>query len=182
MPVAGAGGADVQTPKRGGTIVIGLPSPEPACLNMLDARCHPGTSLITIASAVLGGAFELGPDLSARPGLADVRYTKRPPFTLTHRIRPEARWSDGVPVTARDFLFTLGAIRRSSLTVERQVHSPVRRPGPEPGRSADRSRRADGSAVPVRLHRRALVAGARIRPQHRRPVLERGGLVDRRLA
>ena len=28
-------------------------------------------------------------------------FTTTPPFTLTYHIRPEARWSDGVPVTAR---------------------------------------------------------------------------------
>jgi peptide/nickel transport system substrate-binding protein len=30
----------------------------------------------------------------------------RKPFTLTYHIRPEARWSDGLPVTAADFQFT----------------------------------------------------------------------------
>ena len=39
----------------------------------------------------------------------DVDYTITPPYTLTYHIRPEARWSDGVPITARDFVFTLRA-------------------------------------------------------------------------
>ena len=38
--------------------------------------------------------------------VATVEFTTRAPFTLTYHIRPEARWSDGVPVSARDFVFT----------------------------------------------------------------------------
>ena len=41
------------TPKRGGTLVFGLPSSEPACLNVLDGRCHNGNSL---AGHRVGGA------------------------------------------------------------------------------------------------------------------------------
>src|SRR4029450_2819616 len=35
-----------------------------------------------------------------------------PPFSLVYRIRREARWSDGVPVTSSDFVFTHAAIRK----------------------------------------------------------------------
>ena len=113
LAVSGAGGAGAQTPKRGGTLVFGFPSPEPACLNVLDGRCHNGNSLAAIASAVLESPYSFGLDLAPQPKLVsrvDVR-TKRP-FTLTYHIRPKARWSDGVPVSAQDFLFTLRAIRR----------------------------------------------------------------------
>jgi peptide/nickel transport system substrate-binding protein len=113
VPVAGAGGAPEQAPKRGGTLVFGLPSPEPACLNVLDDRCHTGTSLASIAGAVLESPFRFGRDLAPQPRLvSSVSFTKRRPFVLTYRIRPEARWSDGVPVTAQDFVFTLQAVRK----------------------------------------------------------------------
>jgi peptide/nickel transport system substrate-binding protein len=124
---APAAGAPEQTPKRGGTVVIGVPSPEPACLNVLDERCHGGNSLTTVAASVLESPYVVDRDLDARPELvSDVGFTKRPPFTLTYRIRPEARWSDGTPITARDFVFTLGAIRKSNLTEFRLVHRAVR--------------------------------------------------------
>ena len=44
LAVSGAGGAATQqTPKRGGTMVVALPQPEPACLNLHDERCaHDG--------------------------------------------------------------------------------------------------------------------------------------------
>jgi peptide/nickel transport system substrate-binding protein len=115
LAVSGAGGSGVQTPKRGGTVAIpgvfgGIR--EPACLNPL--RSCGGAALEHIEE-VLEGAFELGPD-RVRPNLVTrAEFTTKPPFTLTYRIRPEARWSDGVPITARDFVFTHETTRRADL-------------------------------------------------------------------
>jgi peptide/nickel transport system substrate-binding protein len=113
LAVSGAGGARAQTPKRGGTVVIpGLfgGSREPACLNPLRS-C--GEAALDHIAEVLEGAFELGPD-RVRPNLVTrVEFTRKPPFTLTYHIRPEARWSDGVHVTGGDFEFTHQAIRRA---------------------------------------------------------------------
>ncbi|MDQ3379612.1 MAG: peptide ABC transporter substrate-binding protein [Actinomycetota bacterium] len=100
-----AGGLE-QTPKRGGTVILGAGFPEPACLNVLHARCA-RTATLHIAEKVLEAPFEVGPDFTFRPRLVSgVTFTRQPPFTLTYRIRPEARWSDGVPITAADFVFT----------------------------------------------------------------------------
>lgn len=100
-----------QTPRKGGTVAI-LPqvSAEPACLNPLISSCNAPAAP---TSSVLYGAFAVGPDLSTHPKLVSgVDYTRTPPFTLTYHIRPEARWSDGVPITARDFVFTHRSIRK----------------------------------------------------------------------
>jgi ABC-type transport system substrate-binding protein len=60
-----------------------------------------------IAETVLEPAFDVGPTYRFRPRLISrATFTSKPPFTLTYHIRPEARWSDGVPITARDFVFT----------------------------------------------------------------------------
>ena len=100
VAVPGAGGAPgAETPRRGGTLelVIAL---EPTCLNVLVSSC-------TGVGGVLEGAFRTGADLRRHERLvSEVDFTREPPFTLTYHIRPEARWSDGVPVTARDFVFT----------------------------------------------------------------------------
>jgi peptide/nickel transport system substrate-binding protein len=110
LAVSGAGGAAIQqTPKRGGTVVIASPT-EPACLNWLR-DC--GGFLQTNIEEVLEGAFEIEPR-RVRPSLVrsvDVTKGAKPPFTLTYHIRPEARWSDGITVSARDFVFTHRAIR-----------------------------------------------------------------------
>ena len=109
LAVSGAGGAATQqAPKRGGTLVITTPTQgEPACLNPFVDDCAFLGPLDRGLSEVLAGAFDVEPDATFRPQLiirADI--VSRKPFTLVYHIRPEARWSDGVPVTASDFVFT----------------------------------------------------------------------------
>jgi peptide/nickel transport system substrate-binding protein len=114
LPVAGAlSAAEQQTPKRGGTLVMGTLN-EPACLNALLLRCTANTPPAEVIMRVaIRGAFEIGARFSWEPDLVSrVDVTTKPPFTLTYRIRPEARWSDGVPITAGDFVFTHEALKR----------------------------------------------------------------------
>ena len=113
LAVSGAGGAPMQTPKRGGTVVFGTYL-EPPCLNAYLERCGSSSPWVRILSSLsLRGAFSIGRDsTSYEPDLVTgVDVTRTPPFTLTYRIRREARWSDGTPITARDFVFTHNAIR-----------------------------------------------------------------------
>jgi peptide/nickel transport system substrate-binding protein len=132
LAVSGAGGAATQqTPKRGGTVVVAIPITEPACLNVVTLeRCVSSNSragLLATMQAVLGAPFDVGPGYSWRPRLVSkVGVTKKQPFTLTYRIHPEARWSDGVPVTARDFIFTLRALRKHDPFGARADHSSIR--------------------------------------------------------
>jgi peptide/nickel transport system substrate-binding protein len=90
------------------------PADEPACFNPFDPVCSPGTSGFTlryVVGRVLESAFDVGSDFTWRRRLVSkVDYTRKPPFTLTYHIRPEARWSDGAPITAADFVFTHRAI------------------------------------------------------------------------
>jgi peptide/nickel transport system substrate-binding protein len=77
----------------------------------------------------LRGPFSVGADNAYRPDLVShVDYTLAPPYTLTYHIRPEARWSDGVRITARDFEFTYAAVRslRGEL-VAAETYSTIRR-------------------------------------------------------
>ena len=111
LAVSGAGGSGVQTPKRGGTVVFG-PVGEPPCLNPLVGRA----ATFPLALSPRRSSRRRSPLLPTSPGShssSRARRTRRSrPFTITYRIRPEARWSDGVPVTARDFVFTHNAIRK----------------------------------------------------------------------
>jgi peptide/nickel transport system substrate-binding protein len=106
LAVSGAGGAGAQTPKRGGTVVIGGKGGI-TCFNVLGGCSIPGG----IISQVIEGAFEIGPDLTYRPNLVSRVDVREKPFTLTYHIRPKAQWSDGTPVTASDFAFTYQALR-----------------------------------------------------------------------
>jgi peptide/nickel transport system substrate-binding protein len=110
VAVAPAAGVPEQTPKRGGTVVFGAGG-EPQCLNPVDARCFGGLGPPGFLEKVLEPAFELAPDFTLRPQLVtSATYTKTRPFTVTFEIHADARWSDGFPVTARDFDFTHDAI------------------------------------------------------------------------
>jgi peptide/nickel transport system substrate-binding protein len=112
LAVSGADGAGAQTPRRGGTVVV-ADSQEPACLNPLLATCF-----FSGQARVLPGAFEIGPDLTYRPNLVSrVDVVSRSPQTLVYHIRPQARWSDGQPLTARDFLFTFRAFTNPKLAL-----------------------------------------------------------------
>jgi peptide/nickel transport system substrate-binding protein len=109
VAVTSAAGSGAQAPQRGGSVAFG-PLDELACLNVLVARCNSGPgglALGLIAETVLEPAFDVGPEFTFRPRLVSrVTFTSKPPFTLTYHIRREARWSDGMPISARDFVFT----------------------------------------------------------------------------
>jgi peptide/nickel transport system substrate-binding protein len=116
LAVSGAGGAGAQTPRKGGTVIYGWPFGEHACFTPFRTECVPGSTQIAqalIGVKVLEAPFDIGPDFTWRPRLVShAEFTKRPPFTLTYHIRPEARWSDGVSITARDFIFTVRTARK----------------------------------------------------------------------
>jgi peptide/nickel transport system substrate-binding protein len=157
--VSGAGGAATQqTPKRGGEVVVGI-GREMVCLNPVDARCgSPG-----FLAKVLEPAFSLTADSTRRPRLVtSATYAKRPPFIVTFRIHPDARWSDLVPVTARDFEFTHRAIVEhlppESQDVHRLVRS-VRAVGAKTVRVALRSRTAEWRSLFSRVMPRHALRG-----------------------
>jgi ABC-type transport system substrate-binding protein len=147
LAVSGAGGAEEQTPRRGGTVVVAQSADEPACLNPFDAdRCRPGTSPFTLRYLfwrVLESSFDVGPDFTWRSRLvSSFTFTRKPPFVLTYHIRPEAQWSDGTRITAADFVFTHRAILRYGEP-------------DDPNRTEVRSVRAiDAKTVRVVLHSR----------------------------
>jgi ABC-type transport system substrate-binding protein len=111
LAVSGAGGSRAQqTPRRGGTVVFA--TNEPSCLNdFLVAACEQVNAGPPVSFLVFKGAFKLAPDYTLRPDLvSSVEFTRKPPYTLTYHIRPEAHWSDGVQISAKDFVFTHRAI------------------------------------------------------------------------
>ena len=111
LVIPGAGGGGAQMPQRGGTVTVsqGVFSPPP-CLNVL---LRSATLPAPTRREVLRGRSRSRFDAVLRENLVTrVDFTTKPPFTLTYHIRPEAQWSDGVPITARDFVFTHEAILR----------------------------------------------------------------------
>ena len=67
-----------------------------------------GPAVQDIAVSVYPSVFRIHPDFSVRLDqtfMVAAELTGQDPQTITYRIRPEARWSDGVPITADDFRY-----------------------------------------------------------------------------
>lgn len=97
-----------QTPRRGGTVVFGADQ-EPGTLNVFVV----GGDHLWASNAhypTMAGTFIVTPKGTYRNDLASRVTFKRRPFSVTYRIKPAARWSDGRQLTAQDYLFTYQTI------------------------------------------------------------------------
>ena len=102
-------------PARGGELVVAYPN-EPPTLNPFVAG---GDSPATrdLVRPLMPALYRLGPEgrrepwlLAAEPEGADVGGT---PFGVRLRLREDAVWSDGRPITAADLRFTWQAVLKS---------------------------------------------------------------------
>jgi peptide/nickel transport system substrate-binding protein len=76
------------------------------CLNQhIDVDCSAAWNTV-FEAPVIRGAFLLTPKFRYKPDLISRNTLQTKPLRLTYYIRKNARWSDGVPVTAQDFRFT----------------------------------------------------------------------------
>src|SRR4051812_37795586 len=96
--------------KRSQPITIGVDDFPPVLNNMTTAGNGAWTAMI--AGPALARGYKLLPDFSYQPWIfdKDCTVTEESPFTVDCTIRPDARWSDGVPITAADFKFTYETI------------------------------------------------------------------------
>jgi len=101
-------GPDSASAKKAGTLVFGAEQgggPD-WCLNLiLDVDCNAFWNVM-FQTPVIRGAFLFTPSFTYRPDLISKFTLKQRPQRVIYTIRNNARWSDGVPVTAKDFRFT----------------------------------------------------------------------------
>src|SRR6478672_1493237 len=95
---------------RGGTVVIGADQ-EPATLNFYLTDGNSYTTALAMNPVLAPGAYynqkaQLVPELLA--GLP--RMVKSNPLTVTFAYKKSAKWSDGKPVTGKDFIATYRTI------------------------------------------------------------------------
>lgn len=101
------GEGDIQ---KGGSIVLGWEQ-EPAGSLNIDLACCTLAYGSWIQHEVLEGAMEAQPDFTYAPNLVEAEpEVTEDPFTLTYKIRDEAQWNDGTPVSSDDFIFTMDTI------------------------------------------------------------------------
>jgi peptide/nickel transport system substrate-binding protein len=111
VALRGGGGADdpgrqdVQV-REGGTVRVAS-TIEVTGFNPNTSKDE-GPAVQDIAVSVYPSVFRIHPDFSVRLDqtfMAAAELTGHDPQTITYRIRPEARWSDGVPIGADDFRY-----------------------------------------------------------------------------
>jgi len=92
----------VEEATRAGVLLLGN-GPEPVAL---DPHITTGTSELNIHMALFEGLVAPDPrTLAPEPGVAERWESSADGMLWTFHLRADARWSDGQPVTAADFLF-----------------------------------------------------------------------------
>jgi peptide/nickel transport system substrate-binding protein len=93
-------------PQRGGTFIIGIEG-EPGSM---VAHLASDTAALMVASNVLSGLIGLDFAFESTPDLAESWELSEDGTTYTFNIVQDARWHDGVPVTAHDVAFTFNEV------------------------------------------------------------------------
>jgi peptide/nickel transport system substrate-binding protein len=105
---ARVGGPDSASAKKAGTLVFGAEQgggPD-WCLNLiLDVDCAAFWNVM-FQTPVIRGAFLFTPQFTYKPDLISKYKLQTRPMRVTYYIRKNAKWSDGVPVTGKDWRFT----------------------------------------------------------------------------
>lgn len=89
--------------KSGGTLVVGTED-APVTLFAFDPRRTLGT--LQVSHALHSLLVEVDNDFEVVPGLADSWDVSADKRTYTFRLNPDAKWSDGRPVTSADVAFS----------------------------------------------------------------------------
>jgi len=132
---ASSGSGSSGTPKSGGTLAVGIEQ-EPDCLDWIGA-CAGSSYGYWIANpetiphvylTTPQNTYQLGAVMASDPTLS-----AGPPQTVTYHINPQAKWSDGQPITSADFAYTWDQIAHGQniySTVGYQNISQIQTPNP----------------------------------------------------
>jgi peptide/nickel transport system substrate-binding protein len=138
--------------KHGGTIVYATDS-EPATFNPRTPKGNTigvSTVLMRVLPVVWLTAPNLDPVLD-RELVTSAEVTSQDPQTITYKINPKAVWSDGVPISADDFIYNWEVTKPGAVDVNDQPIAGTVPPGED---LIDRVTAADdGKTVNVVLKR-----------------------------
>jgi oligopeptide transport system substrate-binding protein len=128
-------------PASAATLHRGL-GPEP---DSLDIHAAQGLSALQVLRDLHEGLLTYGPDGALQPGVAERWSLSEDGLELRFELRPTARWSDGEPVLAEDFVRGWQqALAPDSQSRNAEMLAPVR------GADAILTRRADPSTLGIR--------------------------------
>ena len=107
----------------GGTAVFAAEQ-WPECLNPVTSCANASWLVWSVTAHILprlmeldvDGNYQASPVLTEAPSLENGMITENP-FTVTFRIRDDAVWSDGTPMTSEDLRFTWRAIMETTGTL-----------------------------------------------------------------
>jgi peptide/nickel transport system substrate-binding protein len=85
----------------------------PGSIDPLTAQSQADRDLVAL---VFSGLVRLGPDGTVVPDLAASWTVAQKGASYTFKLRPDARWQDGQPVTSADVLYTIRALQDPSYT------------------------------------------------------------------
>ncbi len=100
--------APAPTPSPVGEVSFAVGSPAPDNWNVLAAG-GAGSTLGQVAAQLWPSAFVVGPNYVPSLNtalLTSATVTSESPQIVVYRINPSATWSDGVPITGQDFIYS----------------------------------------------------------------------------
>jgi peptide/nickel transport system substrate-binding protein len=108
----------VVVPAEGGTYIEGVAG-TPKHINPL--LCQLNEADRDLCSLVFRGLTQLNEAGEATPALAETWNISDNGITYTFKLREDARWEDGAPVTADDIVFTTGLLREQGYPGRRDI-------------------------------------------------------------
>jgi peptide/nickel transport system substrate-binding protein len=115
-----AGKKPLSPAATGGTVIFGADQ-EPRTLNTFTVEGNAAWGSYVLAPAVTWGSKYNNRGVLIHDLLQSVTVNDQSPLTVTYRIKPAARWSDGRPVSAADMIFTYQQIMNPNNSIASRV-------------------------------------------------------------
>jgi len=113
--LVGTGSASQNSAQAKGTVIFGADQ-EPGILNtfIIGGDLFWGSQAV---SPVFATTFRVQPNFSFKPDVISKATITKSPFSVTYYIRKNAKWNDGKPLTAADYVFTLKTIMNPNVKI-----------------------------------------------------------------